>query len=245
VLVLSALIVPGARATYAVLPLVDDGRFVTNLSAPVLSPGAAGTVSFQIADPLDTDLQSTQLVASLYAFNAYPGNATQAVPQGSLTLGSGAPSGGNVDLLLGTVVPGAPAPVEIPVTSSTSAPSGTYALRITLDFNANGTAYHLASRGEFTDAQWAAATTGPNGTTTLNLTALDVSGVVPETAVLVRANPYPVALDVVLAAALLLAAIGGYYAFRRPAKSRSGAIVADDPSQAPTALGKSRKRDGD
>jgi hypothetical protein len=244
-LVLAGLLAPGARATYATLPLGEDGRFITNLSAPVLSPGGAGTISFQVADPLTADLESTQIIVGLYAFNAYPGNATQLVPQGSLTLGSGAPNGGNVDLLLGAVVPGAPVPVEIPVASSPSAPSGTYALRISLYFDVNGTSYRLASRGEFTDAQWAAATAGPNGTSTLNLTTLNVSGIVPETAVLVRSNPYPLALDVILGVALLLAAAGGFYAFRRTSKSRSGATAADDRSHAPTALGKSRKRDGD
>jgi len=245
VLMTSAL-VPSARAAFPPLPLADDGRFVSGLTAPVLAPGSSGTVSLELSDPLGAaDLLDTSLSIGIYAFNAYPGNATQSVPAGAISLSASGRSGSNLTLSLGTVVPGAPVAVQIAVASASSAPSGTYALRFQLEFMANGTSYLLDSRGEFTDAEWAAATAGPNGTSTLNLTTLGVSGIVPETGVLVQANPFPTALAVILAASLILAAAGGYYAFRRAPRSRSGAATPDDPSQAPTALGKRRKSDGD
>jgi hypothetical protein len=250
-LLLMVAVVPGAHAAYPPLPLQTDGRFVTNLSAPVLAPGQSGSISFDLANPLAFDMVDTAVTFAVYAFNAYPGNATGSVPFDSLGLAvnGGACCENVTDLryteLPGTVVPGAPLPISLPVWTTGSAPSGTYAVRLSIVFEGNGTTYVLDSRGEFSSAQWAAATTGPGGNTTLNLTTLGVSGIIPETAVLVRANPFPASLDIVLAAALVLAAAGGYYAFRRSPKSRSGADAPDPPSQAPTAFGKSRKSDGD
>ncbi|MCI4360645.1 MAG: hypothetical protein L3J91_02995 [Thermoplasmata archaeon] len=232
VLLLGGGIVPSARAAPAPLPLVDDGKFVLDLSAPVLAPGDSGTMS-------------TVLEVAVYAFNAYPGNASGPAPAGALTLAAQGGTGENLSLQEGTVVPGAPVPVAVRVSASASAPSGTFALRLALEFVANGSTYELASRGAFSDAQWGAATVGPNGTTTLNVSRLGVSGVLPETAVLVRANPFPLVLAVILSVALVLAAAGGYYAFRAGPGSRSGAATPDDPSHAPTALGKRRRRDGD
>jgi hypothetical protein len=250
ILLVSALS-PPARAGYPTVPLQSDGRFITNLSAPVLAPGQSGSISFDLADPIGFDLVDAVVSLAVYAFNAYPGNATGTVPSDAVALAGAGPAccANATDLAYtsspATVVPGAPVPLTIPVWTSGSAPSGDYAIRLELTFTGNGTSYRLASRGEFTEAQWAAATSGPSGTSTLNLSTLGVSGVVPETAVLVRSNPFPVALDVILAAALVLAGAGGYYAFRRPRKSRSGAGGADDPSQAPTAFGNSRSSDGD
>ncbi|MCI4340511.1 MAG: hypothetical protein L3J73_04520 [Thermoplasmata archaeon] len=247
VLALVATCAPGAGAAYPTLPLALEGRFLTDLSASVLQPGESGSISFVVADPLPADMTNTVLRLEVYAFNAYPGNATQTAPPDAVEFVSDGLLGNTpaVSLLLQTVVPGAPVPESVPIASSASAPSGTYAVRFTLDFDANGTSYHLASRGEFSDALWAAATTGPNGSSTLNLSRLGVSGVIPETGVLVRTNPFPVALTVILGAAIVLAAAGGYYAFRRGPSSRSGATTPDDPNHAPTAFGKRRKRDGD
>ncbi len=244
-LLLAALSSPVARAAFPPVPVGVGGGFVTGLTAPVLAPGDGGTISFLLSDPLAADLTGVVITLETYRFNGYPGNATGAVPSGALALGVGGSWNSTPSLSLGTVVPGAPVPVTVPVASSSSAPPGTYAIRITVDFHANGTAYRLASRGAFSDATWSAATTGPNGTSTLNLSTLGVSGIVPETAVLLRSNPYPLALTVILGAAIVLAGVGGYYAFRRGPRSRSGATGPEDPSQAPTALGKSRKSDGD
>ena len=238
-------LVPGARASYPTLPLADDGQFLRDLAAPVLAPGETGAITFTVADPLAADLMFTDVSFDLYAFNAYPGNATQSVPTGALDLVSTNPPGSSGSIAIGTIVPGAPVSESIPMEASAAAPSGTYAIWFTLDFLANGTVYHLASRGTFSDALWAAATTGPNGTSTLDLARLNVSGILPETGVLVRSNPFPVALTVVLIAALALAGAGGYYAFRRGPASRSGATTPDEPSQAPTAFGNRRSRDGD
>ncbi|MCI4348315.1 MAG: hypothetical protein L3J97_06850, partial [Thermoplasmata archaeon] len=79
------------------------------------------------------------------------------------------------------------------------------------------------SRGYFSAAAWAAATVLSNGTPTINASQLGVSGVVPETSILVSGSSTPVALYAVLGVGLGLAGLGAYWWTRSETKSRSGA----------------------
>jgi hypothetical protein len=245
-------------APSASVPIGDDGRFITNLSAPVLAPGDHGYLSMDVSNPLASPL-TPLLMWAVYAFNAYPGNATGPLPvaaptpAGQFATAGDGPQGlpGNLTYVdgdfatFGTLAPGQTVPYQDEVVTSASTPSGDYAVRISLQWNdPNGSPVVLESRGFFSNVTWAAATHGPNGTPTLNLTVLGVDGVLPETAILVRANPFPWILYPILGGALILAAAGGYYAFRRRG-SRSGAIGPDEPSHAPRAFGKRRRSDGD
>ena len=92
---------------------------------------------------------------------------------------------------------------------------------------------------------WAAATELPNGSATLNLTVLGVSGVLPETAVVVAQSALPWLLAGVLGAAALLVGAGAWVYFRRGPASNSGMRSADVDHQAPSAFGKRRTSDGD
>jgi hypothetical protein len=234
-----------AGTASSAIPLADDGKFLVGLSAPVLAPGTSGTVAVTLTDPLATALATVTLSFGYYAFNAYPGNATGPVPNEFPSLTEGGVTGRAVTTTLASLAPGASVPVVIAVSAPSDSPSGTYALRSSLTFSLNGTAETLESRGFFSDQVWSQATTGPNGTSQLNLTTLGVAGVIPETAVLVRANPFPLPAYALLGAAVVLAATGGYLAYRRGPGSSAGATAPADPSQAPTALGKRRKSAGD
>jgi len=130
------------------------------------------------------------------------------------------------------------------VATSATTPSGTYAVRTALRFVANGSEFVLESRGWFTANAWAAATAGVGGALSLNVSALGVSGVSPETSVLVSSSNLTTAIWAVLAASLVLIGLAAWLYFRPP-KSRSG--VRNDPVdiQAPSAFGKSRTSDGD
>jgi len=230
---------------YPTVPVGLDSGFLHDLAAPVLAPGGTGTITLTVGNPLAGTISAVVASIGLYAFNAYPGNATGGLPTDSPTLTYQGRTGATATLDVGDLASGGAATFDIAVAAPTDCPSGAFAVRTSVDFTSNGTAYRLASRGFFSDALWAQATAGPNRTSVLNLTVLGVSGVVPETGVLVRANPYPSVLYVVLAAALVLAAAGGYYAWRRGPSSSSGARSPDPPSQADSAFGKSRTRDGD
>jgi len=244
-------VLPAACAVgYPTLPVSDGGRFLSNLSAPTLAPGASGTLSFTVSNPLAGALSDVVLTLQVYGFNAFPGNATGPLPSAGASLFSGVGSNGSAQVLsIGTIGPGgsysAPGNTSVAVSAGSSAPSGTYAIRTSLAFTIGGVGYRLESRGFFSASQWASATTLPNNASTLNLSRLGVSGVIPETALLVETNSIAPWLYGVLAASLILAAAGGYVAWRRTSRSSSGARTPPPPQKARTALGRSRRSDGD
>jgi hypothetical protein len=246
VLALAATGTPAAGAGYPALPLTDDRGFLGNLTSPFLAPAGSGSLTFTVGDPLSTPLSGAVLTLEVYAFNAFPGNATSTVPvAGAPVLSNATGSGATVTVAVGDLARGEVVRGSVGVATSASTPSGTFAVRTALAFEANSTAYLLESRGWFTAAQWAAATELPNGSATLNLSALGVSGVLPETSVLVQESSYPWLLGGVLAAAAVFVGVGAWFYFRRGPSSSSGTRSADDDHQAPTAFGKSRTRDGD
>jgi hypothetical protein len=232
-----------ARAGYPPLPIAYDSKFIQNLSAPVLAPGDGGTIDLTLGNPFAISLSIESLNLTFYAFNAYPGNATGPLPSGgSPTFANGLTSTTVTPTVLG---PHELDPIGVAIAAPTSAAIGDYAFRLSELCSANGTGYRLNSRGFYSDSQWANATTLPNGSATLNLTRLGVSGIVPESAVLVQSNPYAFPLDLILGLALALAAAGGYYAWRRGPGSNSGARTVPVDKSAPKALGTSRTKDGD
>jgi len=75
----SGLPVAGA-ASYPTIPLGLDRWFVSNLTGAELAPGGGGSISFTIGNPLTgVAISSTLLTLQVYAFNAFPGNATSTV----------------------------------------------------------------------------------------------------------------------------------------------------------------------
>jgi hypothetical protein len=227
------------------LPIGLDRFFVENVVGAELSPGASGSLSMQVHDPLAGAMTTTVLTVGVYAFNAFPGNATSQVDVASAPVLSNATSSAlEVNESLGTLASGAVRPVYVPVVTGASTPSGTFAVRTALTFVENGTSYRLASRGWFTSAQWNAATSEANGSVTVNVTQLGVSGILPETSVLVTSNDFSLALWGLLGAGILVVALGAWLYFRR-SNSSSGTRPSPEETQAPRAFGRSRTRDGD
>jgi hypothetical protein len=247
VLLLSAASTNTLGAGYPTLPLADDRGFLGNLSAPSLTPGASGALTFTVGNPTGTPFSGATLTFQVYAFNAFPGNATSTVSvAGAPVLSNATASGGSVGLPVGSLAPGAVYRGSVGVATSTNSPSGTFAVRTALSFVQNGSTYLLESRGWFTASGWANATTLPNGSATLNLSRLGVSGVLPETAVLVESNGFSLVLPLLLVGAAVLVGVGAWIYFRRGTTSSSGTRRPDDVDQnAPTAFGKRRTRDGD
>lgn len=245
VVLAAVLTTPGGVAASPPLPVGDGSAVLSGVTAPVLTPGAGGAIDFTVANPLASTATGVDVSLSVYAFNAYPGNATGAVPSDAPLLSAAGARATSVQLALGDLSAGQMLATSVPVSTDGGVPSGDFAVRFSVSFSSNGTAYTFESRGYFTAAQWANATTLPGGGPTLNLSRLGVSGVVPETAVLVRENPFPTYLWALLAVAVALAVAGGYFAWRPGPGSSSGATSAGRPSHAPRAFGKRRTKDGD
>ncbi|HTT15159.1 MAG TPA: hypothetical protein VMG81_05215 [Thermoplasmata archaeon] len=230
VAVVLLLLVPGAVARpvpwtgYPPLPEALDRDFLPNLSAPSLAPGGGGSIDFSVSDPLAAPLADAQLTLGVYAFNGFPGNATGGVPvAGAPVLTTPSSSGAEANVSLGSVLPGRSVSGSIGIQTSATTPSGTFAVRTALAFSENGTAYRLESRGWFSDAVWANATELPNGSVTLNLSRLGVSGVIPETAVLVSSSALDWAIYAIAGAGVVLVGVGAFVYFRRVSKSSAGA----------------------
>lgn len=216
---------PPARATpFPPLPVAEDATFFSNLSAPSLTPGGSGTITFHVADPGSfVPMTGVTVTLEVYAFNAFPGNATSSVGTASApVLVTPTTSGSTANLSLGNLSPGNDESVSVGVATAASTPAGTFAVRTALAFLANGTNYRLESRGWFTAGAWAAATELPNGSATLNLSALGVSGVTAETAIYVTSSSWEWALALILGASIVLVGAGAFVYFRRTAKSSSG-----------------------
>jgi hypothetical protein len=225
-LVTLTLLLPGpALAAPPTLPLAYDGTLLSNLSAPSLTPGGSGSISFRVADPGSFgSISSVTVTLQVYAFNAYPGNASSTLATAGVpVLVTPSASGTSVNVSLGPLAPGESETASVGVVTSANTPSGDFAVRTALSFRANGTQYLLESRGWFPASVWASATELPGGGTTLNLTVLGVSGVTAETAVLVTSSSWDWALGLILGAGLVLVGLGAFVYFRRERKSSSGA----------------------
>ena len=217
---------PRAAATaFPPLPVGDDATFLSNLSAPDLTPGSSGTLSFQVGDPPGiAGMTGVTLTLDVYAFNAFPGNATSTVTSaGTPILVTPTASGTVVNVSLAGLAPGGTETGSVGVASSSNTPAGAFAVRTALAFVSGGTSYRLASRGWFSASTWESATVLPNGSVTLNLSTLGVSGVTAETAIQVSSSSWDWALGLILAASLVLVGAGAFVYFRRESKSNGGA----------------------
>ena len=226
VLVLVGVPGPVRAAPYPPLPIEDGRELVGNLSAPSLAAGESGNLGFSVENPLASPIDVVRLTLQVYAFNAFPGNATSTVPvAGAPVLTVPGASGASVNVSVPNLDPGSVFRGSVGVVTASSTPAGTFAVRTALSFDlaTNGSAYRLESRGWFTAANWTAATELPNGSATLNLSRLGVSGVTPETAVLVTNSDWGWVLGSLLAAAIVLAGVAAWIYFRRGPGSTSGA----------------------
>jgi hypothetical protein len=239
----------GRASSYPTPPLAFDREFLSNLSAPSVGPGGSSTVSFRLYDPpYFGALAKVVLGLEVYALNGYPGTDVGPVPAADApVLENGSASGRSVNVSLSSLSPGASYDGSVAVVTSAATPAGTYAVRTALSFVENHSGYLFESRGWFTESAWENATEGAGGSATVNASRLGVSGIVPETAVYVAPSGWPLALGALVAAGLILVGLGAWLYFRKGPGSRAGA--GNDPApgatNAPSALGRSRRSPGD
>jgi hypothetical protein len=247
-LLVALTLAPAGASGPPTLPVQMGRQFLPALGVAPSAPGQSTPLEFTLANPLPYALSNVSLTFEVYAFNPFPGTGAVSPPTGSPLLAYGSSLGSKLALSVGTVGPKASnwsAPVTLQVPGAAAA--GTYAIRDTLGFVLNGSRYQLESVGNFPPALWKNASVLANGTPTVNLSRLGVSGILPETAVLVRStSTFAGVLYALLAASGLLALGGGYVALRkRGAASSSGARSRPEESHAATAFGNRRNRPGD
>lgn len=226
---LGAISATAAASPNPPLPVALGSRFVGNLSAPGLYAGASGTIALTLSNPLTVPMTGVVLSLNLYAFNAFPGNATSSLSGSTppvLTPPSGA-SGLWANFTFPTLPSGSRDALSVSVATASATSAGDYSVRTSLLFEVpNATVYRLASRGWFTQALWEEATEEPNGSAVLDahsLAVLNISGVLPETSIQVTSSTLDIILYVLLGAVFVLVGVGAYLYFRRSAHSKSGA----------------------
>jgi hypothetical protein len=228
-LLLAATVGPAAGAApIPPVPIPLDRYFLSNLSLPSVAPGGSTHLTFSVGDParLAAPLTGTVVTFQLYAFNGYPGTGNATLPVGNApALTNATASGSAVSVSLGTVASGSTVTGAVGVVTASSTPAGTFAIRTAVAFDLNGSPRLLESRGWFSASAWASATELPNGSASLtnaSLAMLNVSGIVPETALLVAPNDWPWALGALLAGAFALLGVGAWFYWRRGPGSTAG-----------------------
>jgi hypothetical protein len=218
---------PARAAGYPPLPggVGDDRELLDNLSAPSIVPGGSGEISFEVTAPSTppTSLVGVVVELEVYAFNGYPGTGAAPLPIAHAPLLSNTTTSAEDVLVdLGNLTAGASARASVGFATTAATPAGTYAVRTAVSFTESGTAYRLESRGWFNATLWTKATELPNGTATLNLTLLGVSGVVAETGLVVSPSGWNAALAIVAGVGFVLVGLGAWAYFRRSPGSTSG-----------------------
>jgi len=246
VLLLLVTVLPtGAGRSLGALP-EDGAAFVVSFSLPPTTAGGRTALTFVLQNPLSIPVTHVTFTAEIYAFNAFPGNATSPQPPPNAPLiGNGSTTGSSASQSWAAWPAGSRWSGSFPVTSSAATPVGTYAIRTRLILVDNGSTDRLESRGWFSAALWASATETSNGTATLNLSRLGVEGVLPETAAQIVGPGLNGLLVGLVVAAFVLAGVGAFLYFRRGPGSRSGMEAGSAANHAPRAFGTKRRRDGD
>jgi hypothetical protein len=253
VLLLTAALVAGiptaAAAPPPTLPLAFDRELLSNLSAPSVGPGGSTAVSFRLHDPASFGgLVNLVLTFEVYALNGYPGDAVGPVPVSNApVLENASASGAAVSVTLASLAKNASYTGSVTFVTSAATPAGTYAISTELTFVENGTPYVLKSRGWFNESAWENATVEANGTPTVDPARLNVSGILPETAVYVAPSDWSTVFVALLAVGFVLVGVGAWLYFRKGPGSRSGAarVPAPGATNAPSAFGSNRSSPGD
>ncbi len=252
---------PGASGAPPPPPLATNfGGQLLSFSALGVGPGSSGTLTVTVTDPTNATvsgwgraISSGSLELEIYRFSN--DGSEQNLSSGDSWAPLWSQGGRFVNESLPALAVGDSTVFQLQVQVPSTASTGAYFVRDRVDLVAGGTQYVLGSRGTFPDALWNAATltnctTGAGCTPTLNLTMLGVSGVSPETSISVTNTWVPWVLYSVLGASIGLATIAAYLVFRpgrrRPSgASSAGATRSPRRRRAASALGKSRKSDGD
>lgn len=162
-----------------------------------IDPGETGEVSISIENRYSFDMENISLTISIYKF--VTSNYTEEIDDipNAPTLTSS--PGGDMNSVLDDqsiqfhwiiLKNNASLPVNFKILTSTKTPEGTYFIRMNLIFEYRSEIYIMKSRGHFTQEEWdhAELTASPTDPGEINLTALGVDGIIPDTSFQVDDN---------------------------------------------------------
>lgn len=165
------------------IPYLDD------FSTPQIKPGEVGKFKFSLENRYEQYLNDVMLTIGIYAY------ATIELYE-ELDEIYYAPLINNEDseytFELGQIRNSTQVNISFLINTFDDTPQGSYFVRFQLNFKYEGTEYVMKSRGYFTDEEWenATLTASPSDPGNINLEALRVNGVLPDSSFAVK-EPIP------------------------------------------------------
>lgn len=200
------------------------------LTSPAVAPGGSGTLTLNLSNPFSKEISTLTWSLDLYFWTAMDNSSAGAIGPSDgwaphLAVGGNSPSA-RISASAASLSPGTTRSVDVEVSVPSGCPAGSYFLRSAMNVTlSNGTMYVFQSRGFFSNSLWQEATVASGNRSTLNLTMLNVSGISPETSIIVSSGGVALWIWGILGMALILGGIGGYLWMRsdRQEASTSGA----------------------
>ena len=158
-----------------------------NFSTPQMVPGDKRMLNFSITNRYEEEMRNIRLWLEIYH--------QARIDESENISGISEPpyflSSGNMTLFItfGIIESNATAFVNAAIKSKTGTREGTYFVRTSLSFRYSNTTYHMKSRAHFSKELWDKATSDEDDhetTGAINLTTLEVDGIIPETTFGVR-----------------------------------------------------------
>jgi hypothetical protein len=220
-IVLLASVLPAASASgYSQL---YANRIIHVISTPDIAPGGTGRILLAVFNPFNSTMSSVMLRLSIYEFaSTDTQRQLAAIPLSQQPKFSGGGTGQAVNI--SSIPSGTETNVSFGITTTGSTMHGdffnvgTYYVSTYISFILNGSIVKMASRGAFTDAQWAKILVQDSGTSYLNYSYLNgtlgYQGISPDTSFTVD-TPSPLYLLWVAGGLSVLFAAASYVLYRR------------------------------
>lgn len=216
-LFLTLVVILQAGATSAASPPqlpANEGEKLVAFSSSTLDAGQSGTLTVTLSNPLTSTISALGLSLDIYSWQGASGGGGNLSGSDtwapSLSYGGGSASS-SVYISVSALLTSTSVEESVGIAVPGGCPEGSYFIRDAANVTmANGTRYTLLSRGYFSSQLWQRATSGPDNRSTLNLTLLNVSGVLPETSIPVGSSSLVPWIWAILGASAVLAAVAAY-----------------------------------
>jgi hypothetical protein len=185
-----------------------------NFKSPGIEPGDTGTLEFTITNRYfynetkkeirytDYNMYNVSLIINIYRYTTLEESEKISDISNRPEIYGGSeglrtiPDKQTAEFYWTTITAKETVNVLLKIRSKSNTPQGTYFVRMHINFKFNGTYFDMKSRGYFTNSQWDAAqpsTLDKNQTIVgrLNLEALNVSGLIPDTSIRIK-EPIPI-----------------------------------------------------
>lgn len=165
--------------------------FFSDYYTPEIKPGEEGGFKFTIENRYNNSMENVTLIVEIYRYVTIElSKGINEIAYAPIIKES---SGDNqtYERFWQIISPNQTVFVNFTITTHPNTPQGTYLVRNRLEFEYNNTSYLMLSRGYFKDEDWEyAEATGSAYSGKLNLTHLNCSGIIPDSAFTVK-EPIP------------------------------------------------------